>query len=74
MADERAEAAAATSPLGRWGKWLLLGAVAAMGLGTVLAILGVNVPGLFSPGVSVLLGSLILFAIAGVLRVLAPEP
>ncbi len=64
--------AAVADPLPRWADWALLAGIAALALGTILAILGVNTAGLTTGGVYVLLLALLLLAASGVLRVLRP--
>ncbi len=65
-------AGTAGDPLAAWSRWTFLAGVAALALGTILAILGVDTSGLLLPGVYVLLLALVLLAVTGILRALRP--
>ncbi len=62
----------AGGPLAPWSRWTFLAGMAALALGTILAILGVNTAALILPGVYILVLALVLLAVTGILRALRP--
>ncbi len=62
----------AGGPLASWSHWTFLAGMAALALGTILAIFGVNTAGLILPGVYILELALVLLAAPGILRALRP--
>ncbi len=72
MTSDVAEATT-THPLALWAERALLAGIGLLGLGTILAILGVNAGGLVLPGVIVLGVALLVLAASGVLAALTPD-